>query len=431
MGIQAISSLKAIIPPKGGFVFSVLTLVSGTSLAQGVVIAATPILTRLYKPEDFGVLALFLSVTGTLAVVANWRYELAIVLPGDDRDGINVLALAALIPLSMSGLCFLVVAFWRNDIAHLMNAPKLAPWLWWAPLSLLLSGVFEALIYWSTRKKQFAQQAVARVSKSVGTIGTQIGAGLWAPAGGGGLIAGALAGQLLGTGLLGQRVWRQQKQLMADSLTPASIREQAIRYRKFPFLTTLGGMVNHIAYQIPIWLLALYYSSQVVGFYQLAFQATCLPSSLVGASVSQVFLERATREKKQTGSSIETFKKTLLLLALLSFPPFTILMICGPALFSLVFGEAWTQAGQFAAILAPLFAIGFIASPLSLVCIIHEKQEIGLIWQIGLATLSAIVLFGGQKFFTCTNDVLKAFSCVLMAWYILLIVVVYKISKGK
>lgn len=432
MSMQVISSFKAYIPRKGGFISNILTLVTGTSLAQGLAIAATPILTRLYTPADFGLLALFLSVTGILSVVANWRYELAIVLPREDREGINVLALAALIALGMSGLCFLAVVFFRNGIARLMNAPDLAPWLWWAPLSLLLSGIFQALTYWNTRKKQFGQQAVARVGQSVGTVGTQIGAGLWAPTGGGpGLIVGTLAGQLVGAGFLGGKVWRQQKALAVDSISAKTLWEQAARYKKFPFLTNFAGLANQIAYQIPIWLLASFYGPQVVGFFLLAQRATGVPSSLVGSSVSQVFFERAAQEKQQTGSSIQTFKKTLLLLAMLSVLPFAVLMIWGPALFSLVFGEAWTQAGRFTVILSPIFCISFITAPLSLVNVIHERQEVGLMWQGGLSLLSAMAIIVSQKFFNDINDVLKIFSLVLFLWYGMLLIIIYRISRGR
>lgn len=429
MGMLLVSSLKGFIPRKGGFAANILTLVAGTGLAQALTMGATPILTRLYGPEDFGLLALFLSVTGILSVVANWRYELAIVLPKDDREGINVLALSALIALGMSGFSVLVVAFFRNGLARLMNAPELASWLWWVPLSLLLNGIFQALSYWNTRKKQFRLQSLARVGQSVGTIGTQVGAGLAAAGGGTGLIIGTLVGQLVGTGILGERVWRQQKQLVTDSVSTKALWEQAVRYKKFPFLTNFAGLVNQIAYQIPIWLLASFYSPQMIGFYMLAQRAAYLPASLVGASISQVFFERAAQEKKETGSSIQTFKKTLLLLSMLSVVPFAVLMIWGPALFSLVFGEAWTQAGRFAAILAPLFWVSFVASPLIVVNAIHEKQEVGLIWHVSLCCLSVLVLYGGHILTNNIYTILLIFSMVLTVWYALLIVITFNISR--
>ena len=66
---------------------------TGTSLAQAIPIIISPILTRIYTPEDFGLLALFLSITNIIGSVANGRYELAIMLPKEDEDAINIAAL--------------------------------------------------------------------------------------------------------------------------------------------------------------------------------------------------------------------------------------------------------------------------------------------------------------------------------------------------
>ncbi len=35
---------------------------TGTTIAQAIPVAISPILTRLYSPDDFGVLALFMSI---------------------------------------------------------------------------------------------------------------------------------------------------------------------------------------------------------------------------------------------------------------------------------------------------------------------------------------------------------------------------------
>ena len=43
--------------PKGGFVRSVAVLAGGTGLGQAVVVLASPLLTWIYTPEDFGTLA--------------------------------------------------------------------------------------------------------------------------------------------------------------------------------------------------------------------------------------------------------------------------------------------------------------------------------------------------------------------------------------
>ena len=82
--------------PKSEFSRDVLTLMTGSTIAQAIPIAITPILTRLYMPEDFGVLALFVAVTAILGSIANGCYEFAIMLPEQDEDSINIAALGLL-----------------------------------------------------------------------------------------------------------------------------------------------------------------------------------------------------------------------------------------------------------------------------------------------------------------------------------------------
>jgi O-antigen/teichoic acid export membrane protein len=83
--------------PKSEFAKNVLTLMTGTTIAQAIPIAISPILTRIYTPEDFGVFALYMSLASIISVVATGRYELAIMLPKKDDDAINIVALSTLI----------------------------------------------------------------------------------------------------------------------------------------------------------------------------------------------------------------------------------------------------------------------------------------------------------------------------------------------
>ena len=73
------------------FIKSVITLVTGTGIAQGIAFLAAPVLSRYYEPEDFTVFALFSATAAILSVVATARYELAIPLPKEDKDAKSLL----------------------------------------------------------------------------------------------------------------------------------------------------------------------------------------------------------------------------------------------------------------------------------------------------------------------------------------------------
>ena len=93
---------------KESFASDVLTLAGGTTFAQIITIVSVPVLTNLYRPEDFGVWALYISITSIISVIACMRYEYSIMLPEYDEDAINLLGL--------SFLAVLVVQYFTNWI---------------------------------------------------------------------------------------------------------------------------------------------------------------------------------------------------------------------------------------------------------------------------------------------------------------------------
>jgi len=102
--------------PKSEFSRNVLTLMTGTTIAQAIPIAISPIVTRIYTPEDFGIFALFIAIITIFGSIANGRYELAIMLPKKDEDAINIFALGFIIISVMSlFLLILVVISYSNN----------------------------------------------------------------------------------------------------------------------------------------------------------------------------------------------------------------------------------------------------------------------------------------------------------------------------
>jgi len=158
------------------FASDVLTLVGGTTFAQIVSLLAAPILTRLYGPEDFGVWALFISVTGIIGVIACLRYELSIMLPESDEDAINLLALSIAIVIMTSIVTIPLIYIFKDPLVVALNSPQLENYVWLIPPFILISGVFLALNYWNSRTKNFKRLSFAQVSSSLSSTGTQIGA---------------------------------------------------------------------------------------------------------------------------------------------------------------------------------------------------------------------------------------------------------------
>lgn len=366
------------------FAGDVLKLVSGTTIAQGIGVLATPLLTRLYGPEAFGTLALFTSITGIIGVVACLRYELAIMLPETDEEAANLLAVSLLAVVGVTLLTIPTVTWGRPLLLRLLNAPQLDPYLWLVPPVIFFGGVFHALNYWNSRTKQFGRLSVVRVVSSASTHLGKLGAGFGGYPTGGMLIGSTLLGSVLSTSMLAANIWRDDSCLFRQSVHQRMIRAGLTRYRRFPLIDIWSALLNTVSWQLPALLLNLYFSPAVVGHYSLGLRVVQLPMSLVGAAIGQVFFQRAAKAHA-TATLGQAFATTLRRLLDVGMFPVLALAITGRSVFTFAFGPNWAEAGVYAQILAPWVLVWFVSSPMSTVFSVLQRQGV-------LLRLNAVIL---------------------------------------
>lgn len=382
--------------PAGGFARNVVTLITGTTFAQALVVLVTPILTRLYSPDDFGVFALYTSILSIMAVVACWRYELAIVLPEEEKDAANLLILSICICFSMAFVTLVLVVLFRNPIAMLLSAPRLAPWLLFMPLSIVAVGFFQAFNYWSARRKKFKRIAIRTVTQSIITVTAQLGSGIVLHPGPGGLIGSSIIGQLTATIRMAWHIWRDDSKVLYD-ISLKGIKKQAVLYKEFPLYQIWAAVLNVISSMTPLLLLGYFFSPAIVGFYVLGQRLVATPLGIVGSSVSQVFFPRAELAHRQ-GTLDELVVSTFQKLLTIGLFPILVLSLIGPELIGLIFGSDWVVAGVFLRLLSPYLLFNFLSASLSPVFSVLGKQKEYLLFNITyfLLAVSAFII-GGYK----------------------------------
>lgn len=114
------------------------------------------------------------------------------------------------------------------------------------------------------------------------------------------------------------------------------------------------------------------------------------------------------------------------LLALIAVITTVVILMFGESLFVLAFGAPWRDAGTIAIWLMPMFALRFIASPLSYLFYVANKQHIDLLWQFGLLamTLQTLLLFETEA------ATLQAYNAGYSAMYLIYLVLSYRFSGG-
>lgn len=432
-GNEAVPTPEASTPPaaptagggRRGFSSDVLKLVTGTTFAQVLVILASPVLTRLFSPADFGLLAIFTSITKVLGVVACLRYEFAIMLPDEEKDAVNLLALCIAIVTGISLLCLPLFIIFEPAIVRALNAPDLAGHLWLISPFVFVSGLCVALNYWNSRSRQYGRLSVARIVSAVATTGGQVGAGFGGIATGGALIGANALGQGVATGILAAQILRDDHRRLTRHVSVHRMRAVLVRYKKFPLYESWSGLLNVSSWQLPSLLLPIYFSPAQAGYYALAFRLIMLPMDLVGSAIQQVFFQRASDAKRdgQLAGLTESVFTVLLRIGL--FPMLTISLI-GEELFALVFGSAWGEAGIYTQLLAVWAVLWFISSPLSTIYMIQENQGFGLRINIvnfvsRLAALVAGGMLGSARlailFFAISGIGVYGYLCVRLLMF--------------
>lgn len=384
--------------PQSPYARNVLTLMTGTTLAQAIPIAISPILTRLYSPEEFGRFALYMAVAVIASVLVTGRYELAILLPRQDKDALHVAALAMALSIAISGVLFFVVLFFAQPIAALLGDATLAPWLYWVPVSTLLLGLYQSLNYWSNRKAQYKRLAISRTVQSGSTALGQLASG-YAGSGAVGLLGGQISGQVLATGVLARQIWREDQRHIR-ALHPLRSLALAKKYINFPKYLIVAHGFNTASGQMPVLMLSALFNTTAAGFFTLTHRVMAAPMSLVANALGDVFRQEASQAYIHQGQCKAIYQKTFKRLLLISVLPFAVFFFLAPTLFAWVFGDQWRVAGEYAQILTPMAFLQFITSPLSSMYMIAEKQKIDLLWQVCLFTLVVASFFGAHNFST-------------------------------
>lgn len=374
-----LKALRAVKNGKNDFLRNVLTLMTGTTLAQAIPIAAMPLLTRLYTPEDFGVLALYMSLAGMISVIITARYEVAVMLPERDEDAASLVTLSVCIASAISLVLLVVVSLFNEDIQALLNNKAIGPWLYLLPITVFVTGMWQALNYWNNRSKKFKRLAVSRVTQGGGMTLAQFAlTGLST----GGLLLGYLVGQVGGLMVFLTRTWREDRAVLSR-VSLATMLENARRYSKFPKYSTFGALLDNAAVQMPVLMLSKFYDTHIVGVFSLTFRALNLPMSLIATSFSQVLFQRFVVLQRENPARLAPFVLKLFFGLLgLMVPLVAFVWVVGPDLFALVFGETWRQAGEYATVLIFAVAIRFAVSPLSTVLAMDHNIKIGALWQV-------------------------------------------------
>lgn len=406
---------------KSDFFRNVATLSVGTAFAQAIPLLISPILTRLFTPDDFGELTLFTSLTALVCVVASLRYEIAILLPEKDEDALLLTRLSGKIAVWITVGLAIGLPFWYMGSKY-AESGSFHMVYWLAPISVLLLAANQIQVNWLSRKKNYKNMASSRFAQAAGSgaftlLFGVMGFGFW------GLAAATVLGQL-STVLFSYKAAGKAIYHKVLSTPFAVFKPIALRYQNFPRYNAPHALIDSITNNGINFFIDFLLGSIITGFYGFSYRMLKAPSALVSSAVYQVFYQRAV-ELNNRGESIRPqLMRLFIQLLALSAIPFGLLFFIGPDVFAFVFGEKWRVAGEISAIIAPWLMFNFAVSPAACLTSVKEKQAQALFFIMIDITLRFLAFYVGYRFINHPHGAFIAFSVVAtsmqffwMGWY--------------
>ena len=365
---------------------NVLTLLTGNILAQAIPVVASPIIARIYGPEELGLFSLFLAFTGISALAISFSYEWTIMLPKVEGHADQLLWTSCIVSVGMSVILFITILIFDEKIAFLVSEPKFKNWLYVIPIATVFSGITQSVGFWYNRKAAFVKLTQMRILQSVTSTIGQIAMGIIKISGG--LIWGWLIGLIIYSSKIIVDIFEEKVPLKKKYQIPL-----LKKYKKFALTNTVSNLFNGASNMgLPI-VIGLLFPLKIVGAFYLANRVIRLPLDMLFRSYGQVYQQKANHLIHTNPKELLTMTKGLQRKFIKIMIPFLIVTsLISPYIFAFVFGEEWREAGELVKYFSILIFFNLIHSPVSSIGVVLRKEKTILIFNIVLS-LSQIIGF--------------------------------------
>ena len=406
---------------KNSFYKNVVTLIKGNSIAQAIPLIISPILARIYSPENFADFGVYMSILAILTVFVTGKYELAIMLPKKDKNALNIFALSIIITIIVSIITLLITINPFFNLVDLLSLTIDKNLIFYFPLSILLIGVFNSFYYLNNRSKQFHELAQTKVYRSSSTAIFNISFGAI------GLTSfGLIASNIIAQLIANINLFRHNIVLksVCSSVNVVTMKKMLFKYRKFPVFDLPANLFFNLYSSMLVLYFSIFMTPTIAGMYFFVNRLLKTPASFFVTSFQDVFFQKISEDSNNIGFEVEKFSKQIFFYLCL---PFFSIIYLSYFYSDLLFGNQWTGLYKyFYCISLPIF-ISIINSPFAHVLKVLNKQEYSLMLHAGrfIILLSALYLMSLWNF--KVFEILIIFSLLESIYFLLSSIFIMKI----
>ena len=413
--------MSKIYQPLEGMRRNISRLASGAVVSQILLVASTPLLTRIFNPEAFGVMAAFTAAYAITVPISTLKYDAAIILPKAASSALSLTALVIFIASGMSILAgaLLVLGTWASFI------PERYEFYLWLPIALWVGALFTQSQQWSARNNDYKHFARSQVIGTLLNVGVSLTLGLLFGGEPHHLVLGFICG--MAASLVYMLLSRTKKIEDKFRINVTSLLRRSKVYRQFPLLVLPSTLLMTIGQNsIPL-ILSIYYPIGEVGQFAIANRLLLVPFALIGGALAESFRSEFVRRQRERLDSTSLFNKTLKTLAILALPMFSLLFVAAPWLFSIIFGSDYEEAGHVSRALVIAVAAQFMAIPFACVFVALRQTAIGLRVHIVATVVPLVLLWGAAALQLSMANALGIYSAATAICMAMLVIIAQRL----
>jgi O-antigen/teichoic acid export membrane protein len=408
-------------------------LATGEVIGKMIGIAIIPVLTRIYSPEDFGVLSVFTAVVSILAPIMTFRYVLAIPLPKTDAMAFNIFAVSLFFIMVMTTILSLILYSFHSEILTAIDQKEIIQYWWLVPLGVFIVSLYELLVYWATRKKQFSIISKSLIYQNLIGSTAKVVMGLMDLKS-----LGLLCGHILQHGTGGSRLVQIMRAPYLHYKSRVNLKNIFFvinYYRQFPIYRLPSQFILLLSSQLPILYVVYKYGTELGGQFGLALMVLGLPVQVLSQTIGRVYYaEIAGIGPKRPLIILDLTSVVVKRLFFIGVVPVSILFVFGTQIFDFCFGEHWLEAGSFASDMALYLFFQLIVTPIVNIFSVFNKHVLFLLVNIFRLLILITLFFLDYIYSFNVGELVKTYSYSLASFYMTVMVVVFvflfKIKQG-
>lgn len=410
---------------KNKFVTSVAVVATGTASAQAVSVIFSPIITRLYNPDAIGLLGTYLAIIAVMAPLSALTYPSAIVIAKTTDEARAITKLSHIISIIVSMIFLLSTSIFGEIVSVRLGVPDFHTYLYLIPIAILLTSSLQIKQQWILRQQDFKILANSSFIHSlILNIGKAIAGIFYATPGP--LILFATLSPALNLLIIRKISPKNRNHLQLESTRLKNVARQHI---DFPIYRAPQIAINSLSQNLPILMLTFYYGATQAGYYVIAKTMLAAPVTLISKSVGDVFYPKISKKIRDREHILRPLIKATTALAAIALIPFTTIILFGPQIFSLIFGENWQNSGVYAQWISLWIFFGFINRPCVATIPALKLQRWLFFYEIASSSSKAIALYCGFVFLEDSLIGVALMSVSGAIFYIYLILYVLFESK--